>query len=241
MKIAYKSPVAKTNIAIVCVVFLLFIGLLVFLLVDTISFAPNAERVAGEISYVINDDGEQNIFVNFDYNGTTYKDIKLDKNAGWNFYEGKEVNLYVNSEAVSDVRVSKFRWNIIPFLILFLAVGIFPILVILFNTSFNVDKKRKKFMNNGKKIIATVDEVVISSRIVSYGRQASYLKCSYKDSLTGSKYIFKSHKQWDKGSLNALVGDYIPVYIINDDYSKYYVDVEGAYSFQNTYMYQNII
>lgn len=235
-----KSPVAITNIVAMCMVFLIFIGVLVFLLVDTIGFAPNAERVNGEISYVINDEGEQNIFVNFDYNGTTYKEIELDKNAGWNFYEGKEVTLYVNSEDVSDVRVSKFRWNVVPFLILFLAVGIFPILIILFNTSFNVDKKRKKFMNNGKKIMAMVDEAVITSRIVSYGKRASCLKCSYKDSLTGKEYIFKSHKVWDNGSLNALVGDYIAVYVMPSNYSKYYVDIEGAYSYQNTYRYKSI-
>lgn len=240
MRKANNSPVAITNIVVMCMVLLIFIGALVFLLVDTIGFAPDAERVNGEISYVINDEGDQSIFVNFDYNGTTYKDILLDKNAGWNFYEGKELPLYVNSEDVSDVRVAKFRWNAVPFLILFLVVGIFPILIIIFNTSFNLDKRRKKFMNDGKKIMAMVDEAVITSRIVSYGKRASCLKCSYKDSLTGKEYSFKSHRVWDNGSLNTLVGDYIAVYVMPDDYSRYYVDIEGAYSYQNDYRYKSI-
>lgn len=229
-----------SGVVIMIVICLFFVGVAIFLLVDTLGFAVNAKRVDGEVYYTSGIDNET-AYVNFDYDGVTYRNVEVSNNSNEIFIIGENLTLYVNSKDTTDVRTARLPLSDLFGISLFLALIIFPLASVFSNLSFNVKGKRKTFMSNGKRIMAIVEQIVVDNRIEVNGKRSSYLICSYDDTIKDCYHTFKSHKVWAcEGELNIQVGDYIPVYVINDDYSKYYVDIDGAYSFQNTYKYQNI-
>ncbi|MEE1075884.1 MAG: hypothetical protein UHY68_01295 [Acutalibacteraceae bacterium] len=50
--------------------------------------------------------------------------------------------------------------------------------------------------------------------------------CSYIDMFTGQRYEFVSDKVWCRLEDIFAEGDQIPVYVMPNDYSKYYVELE---------------
>lgn len=165
----------------------------------------------------------------------------MNNNSNEIFITGEKLTLYANSKDTTDVKTARLPINVLFGLTLFLAFIIFPLVCVFSNSSFNVNGKRKMLICNGKRIMATVDKIVVNYRIEINGNCSCYLNCSYDDRIEDCYYVFKSYKVWiHEGDLNIQVGDYIPIYVMPNDYSKYYVDIEGAYSLQNTYMYQSI-
>ena len=142
---------------------------------------------------------------------------------------GNEVKVYYNPNNPQDFRSnggSVASWIVMALGVVFFVVGFIPYLI---------SKKRKALkkylLANGKRIMATVNDVVWGNVYVN-NRPCYNIICEYKDESTGNVYMFKSENVWITlprlGEGQAM--PYISVYVDCNDYSKHYVDVDSFFA-----------
>ena len=134
------------------------------------------------------------------------------------------ITLYVDKENPHKVK-SSLTFLIFP--LVFGCVGVpFLGIGIGFLIAVGVSgKKRKDLLVNGRKLYAEVTGGRINYSQSVNGRHPSKLECRYADPVTGEEYHFSSRNVWFDPEL--YVGQQVTVYVKQDDYSKYYVDISG--------------
>ena len=90
-------------------------------------------------------------------------------------------------------------------------------------------------MENGRLVHAVVEGIELNTFITVNGMNPYNVFCGYVDPATGEKIEFKSNNLYFNPNEFYELGSYIDVYVDQDNYKKYYVDVrnkalEGNYN-----------
>jgi len=121
------------------------------------------------------------------------------------------------------------------FFMLFIGMMFLSIAVIIMCVGLSLAVKKKRLIENGKKLTAKVVEVIRGS-MVGGGVGASIefahrLRCKYKDEVSGKTYYFESRDRTISPKLlGSLTGEPISVYVNCADYTDYYVDTDSLLS-----------
>lgn len=139
-------------------------------------------------------------------------------------YEGKIITVLVNPEDYYDVRTSTLLY--LPAIIFgvvaapFLVVAIILIVVIV-----SRGKRFSRIYEEGKRITAEVTGGKINRNYSVNNRHPWRLECRYEDTFTGEEHVFMSGNVWFDP--NQYLGRPISVYILDGNYSNYYIDVDS--------------
>lgn len=208
----------------------ILIAFSVFYFVDASDFSKTAEKVRGEVVAVeeeIDSDGHRDtdVYVSFEYDSEIYEYVKLNDSRSNSRYEGERLTLYVDSEDLSDVRTTKAP--VAGIALLCMGVMVMAISLSTFIAIFKKNNVDKTLMEKGKVIMAMVEQITYDPSVTVNGRNPLRVHCSYFDMYTAQQYNFTSESVWDNLNYNFAPGDQIPVYVMPDDYSKYYVSLES--------------
>lgn len=116
-----------------------------------------------------------------------------------------------------------WMFDLIPIFIgsTFILVGGIPIV-----RAFIGDNKKKKLLQKGKVLLATVENVDWNTSYSVNGRNPYVIYCYYKDEYKDIIYRFKSENLWTDPFNTFPPGSEIEVYVDENDYSNYYVNPE---------------
>lgn len=221
---------------IVYVIFGIFsmvgIGLLIGGICSGIYFAnfkSEAVKITGEITEIReaydSDDGiEYQAYVSYSYDGKDYENVPLNSYSS-SMYEGKEIELLCDPEHPGRVMVGSLG-IILPAVlggmgIIFTLVGIIPLIVMM-----RKKKKQKEVLERGYVIQATVTDIQQNRNYSVNGRHPYVIYCSYKDMGQDVTYKFKSENLWTDPTGVLPPGSTVGVYVMPNDYSRYYVDAQ---------------
>lgn len=204
-----------------------------FTLVSGIRYQQKATPVQAIITYIESyrdSDGDvsHDVYVTYSYGGVTYEDVRLNEYSS-SMYEGKEITLYLDPSNPKRVKTSFGAYMVGGIL---MAMGVF---FSLFGIIPIAGARRKrllqaKFRETGRRISGVVDYIDYDTTYTVNGRNPFIVICSYTDDYSGVTYRFKSDRLWTNPYPVLQEQSPIYIYVMPDDYSKYYVDVEGALS-----------
>lgn len=178
-----------------------------------------------ETSYDSDGDANHHVEVRFEVNGKQYRGVLSEWNS--KMYEGGLTKVYYNKNNPNDFRGSGLGY--IGYIIMglgfvFSLVGIIPLIIL---------KKRKnsfkRLKSTGKRVDAKIDSIDINISYTINGRNPYRINCSYTDPYTNKIYFFKSENIWFNVEVVVANNNIItlPVYMDQNNPSKYYVDIEG--------------
>ena len=218
-----------------CVFLIVGVGLLSGSIIVGISgsrFRSAADEITATISYIESyrsGDGDQShrVYVNYTYNGQAYEDVKIGMYSS-TMYEGKEITILCDRENPRHIKVAAQDMFVCLILgiigVVFVTVSGILIYFLVRNS-----KRRKKLLSTGKKLYATVEQIVVNTQFTSNGRNPYLIYCTYRDEYKDLIYRFKSDNIWTDPNLIIKPGDSIQVYVNPEDYSHYYVDTRDLF------------
>lgn len=202
----------------------------VMVFVSDRKFMAEAQEINGVIDTIEayrNSDDEVNhrVYVNYTYNGKQYNKIQANFYSS-NMYEGKEIILYCDPQHPERIVVhgaNVFAVIILFFMgVLFLCIGIFPVI-----RSYRQKARTKKIRETGRTLYATVYEIDYATNYTFNGRHPYIVYCSYRDDYKDIEYRFKSEYIWVNPEPHITLGSMVRVYVEENNYKNYYVDVES--------------
>ena len=202
----------------------------VMVFVSDRKFMAEAEEISGVVDTIEtyrNSDNETNhrVFVNYTYNGQQYNRVRVNFYSS-SMYEGKEITLYCDPQHPERVVVQGaglFGFIVLFFMgILFLCMGILPIV-----KSVRGKARKKKVRETGRTLYATVYEINYATNYLFNGRHPYIVYCSYRDDYKDIEYRFKSEYIWVNPEPDITLGSMIRVFVEENNYKNYYVDVES--------------
>jgi hypothetical protein len=231
IKIENKSEMLGFSIFAVVGLLVLIIG--VVRLISGVIFMHKAVQVEATVSSIdATRTGSGNNakisytpFISYEYKGKTYENVVLNEyNATMKV--GGKITVSINPDNPSEVQADSniYVANFLMILIgaIFASVGLIAIV-----PKLKKMKKQSDAVNHGKRVVATVDEVVYKRNYKVNGRSPYLIYCTYEDENTGIKYKYKSNYLWTDPSEVYYIGSNIFVYINEKDYSEFYVDVDA--------------
>lgn len=223
----------KSGVTLVFSIFLIFgivfLAVGIGVLYSGIRFRKNAVETRAVITdiqtYRSGDDTHHSVWVEYEYEGKVYKDIRLNEyNSG--MYTGKEITILVdpkNPQKASTKYGLLFVGGVFALMGgIFSCVGIIPIIVGIKRSSLH-----KQLIAGGRSIFAKVESITHNTSYRVNGRSPYVVYCTYQDEYKGVVYRFKSDNIWQNPEYFLQPGSEIRVYVNGEDYSKYYVDVES--------------
>ena len=167
---------------------------------------------------------EYDVFVEYVYEGYTHE-VKVHSNT-YHKEVGDTVILYVNPDSPREVRLKNldYLFSFIPIGIglVFFMIGAIPMLL-----GGGKKSKQRMLKETGQRLSATIDDIVVNYNFNVNGRHPYRILCSYKESYSGVTYCFKSDNIWIDPYLVCDKGSAIDVYVEQDHYKKYFVDVDA--------------
>lgn len=212
---------------LVIAVVLLTVGAVI--LNSAIRFRKNAVETRAVITDIqthrSGDDTHHSVWVEYEYDGKVYKDVRLNEyNSG--MYTGKKITILVdpkNPQKASTEYGLIFAGGVLILMgVIFSCVGIIPIIVRMKRASL-----QKQLIAGGCSIFARVESITLNTAYTLNGRNPYVVYCTYQDEYKGVVYRFKSGNIWQNPEYFLQPGSDIRVYVNAGDYSKYYVDVES--------------
>lgn len=194
-------------------------------------FRESAEEIAAVITDIRsyrNSDGEErhSVYVEYTYGGRRYEDIKLSYYSS-SMREGDTITLLCDPDNPEHVEAGAGLTLLYVILtsmgILFVVISVFP-LAFVTKKSF----RQKKVKECGRKLYATVEEIVLNTSQRVNGKHPYLIYCIWRDEYKDIVYRFKSDSIWTNPNLLLRPGDQIPVYVDEKDYRHYYVDAESV-------------
>ena len=133
--------------------------------------------------------------------------------------------IFLGVAAVSWFAVPEDRETAMVLTMVFGFIGtIFTFLgVVLLVTMRNPEKKRRRLMETGERVMARVVDIEKNRSLQVNGRYPWRLICQYEEG--GVVYQCRSGNLW---SYPNLTGEMVPVYRERGNYKNYYVDVEAV-------------
>ena len=139
-------------------------------------------------------------------------------------YEGKIIPVLVNPEDYYDVRTSTLLY--LPAIIFgVVAIPFLVVSIILIVVMVSRNKRFSRIYEEGKRITAEVTGGRINRNYSVNNRHPWRLECRYEDTFTGEEHVFKSGNVWFDP--NQYLGRPISVYILDGNFSNYYIDVDS--------------
>ena len=139
-------------------------------------------------------------------------------------YEGKIITVLVNPEDYYDVRTSTLLY--LPAIIFgVVAIPFLVVSIILIVVMVSRNKRFSRIYEEGKRITAEVTGGRINRNYSVNNRHPWRLECRYEDTFTGEEHVFKSGNVWFDP--NQYIGRPISVYILDGNFSNYYIDVDS--------------
>lgn len=205
-----------------------FLGLGIMFVVLFGSIHDGKVEVDAVIAYIDTySDEDGTVFVDYYYMGEEYKGIELDSYSS-SMREGDERVIYISPKNPTEA-IDKQTTSMVRILMggIFGGIGgIFVIIGIAFIMS--VTKKKalaRRLKAAGYYIYAHIDCVDITGIRIN-NHPTFVIKCSCDNPYEGKTYKFKSEHIGFDPTMN-IQGDSIKVYVDENDYSKYYVDLTG--------------
>lgn len=108
--------------------------------------------------------------------------------------------------------------------IVFFLVGLIPIVLI-----GKKKKLRANLIESGRKIYADISEIAVNWTYSANRRHPFNIICQWNDTSSGIVYLFKSNNIWfdPENIIEEQNIKQLPVYIDENDYKKYYVEIDG--------------
>ena len=139
-------------------------------------------------------------------------------------YEGKIITVLVNPEDYYDVRTSTLLY--LPAIIFgVVAIPFLVVSIILIVVMVSRNKRFSRIYEEGKRITAEVTGGRINRNYSVNNRHPWRMECRYEDTFSGEEHVFKSGNVWFDP--NQYLGRPISVYILDGNYSNYYIDVDS--------------
>lgn len=207
---------------------LITLAIAIVLVVLHINFVANSDEVEAIVTDVYetrDSDGDRvtHVFVTYEYEGNVYSNINY--NGIGTSVLGETVTIKVNRDDPRDISGGS-SLLVAGFLCIFtLAFGGIGISTL--KKSKKKKRLKKMLLNEGRVILATVENIYVDRSITVNGRSPLRLTCSYTDSYSGMQYAFESEKVWNDLFAMYKRGMNVNVYVLGNDYSKYYVDLEN--------------
>lgn len=203
----------------------------IFLTVSNIKFDQNAVEITGTIVDIetyrdMDGDRHRRAYVDYEYEEREYRHVELG------FYLstmrlGKEITVKIDPDDPGRAKASGeslFGSIIMGIMgIVFSAFGYIPMI-----NDFRNRNRTKELRERGRYIYATVERVDINYNYSSNGKNPFVLYCYYEDEYSGIIYKFKSDNIWTDPSLVFSEGSKVRVFVKENDYSNYHVDVMSS-------------
>ena len=139
-------------------------------------------------------------------------------------YEGKIIPVLVNPEDYYDVRTSTLLY--LPAIIFgVVAIPFLVVSIILIVVMVSRNKRFSRIYEEGKRITAEVTGGRINRNYSVNNRHPWRMECRYEDTFLGEEHVFKSGNVWFDP--NQYIGRPISVYILDGNFSNYYIDVDS--------------
>lgn len=139
-------------------------------------------------------------------------------------YEGKIIPVLVNPEDYYDVRTSTLLY--LPAIIFgVVAIPFLVVSIILIVVMVSRNKRFSRIYEEGKRITAEVTGGRINRNYSVNNRHPWRMECRYEDTFSGEEHVFKSGNVWFDP--NQYIGRPISVYILDGNFSNYYIDVDS--------------
>lgn len=228
MKKNYFLPIFCGIFGIVGVILII---VSICLMASGMKFEETAVEITGTISYIEiywDSDGDRHhqVYVDYDYQGREFTDVRLGTYSS-SMYEGKEITLKVDPENPRNVKTphsSMIAGIILAVMgLVFVLIGIVPAVL-----GIRKAAKKKELLQQGRYIYAVIERVDLNYNYCVNGRHPYVVYCNYQDEYSGVTYKFKSDNLWTDPYPHLQHGSNVRVYVDGQDYSKYYVDVEGS-------------
>ena len=204
--------------------------------INSANFAKTAQETTATITrieteYDTDSDGDTTIthivFVKFEVAGKEYSG-KLDfYSAGMR--EGGKVTILYDPDNPQKFRSKSGSKSATIIMAIMGIVVLFAGFISIFNPGRGRKNKRKDFlMQNGKKVLANVTDIV-QGKVIVNNRQSLNIICEYYDETGANTYQFKSENLWLDTPLfyENRIYPQIAVYVDNNKWDKYYVDSES--------------
>lgn len=196
----------------------------------TLRFHKTAVEITATIRSIeryTDSDGDvhHRVYIDYDFNGVHYGDARLGEYNS-SMYEGKQLSLLVDPNDPLNVQGKSSGYVVAIILlvmgVVFTAIGLVPAVI-------SVVKKDtgKRLMQEGRHLQCVVEGIEFNSGLSVNGRNPYVIICTYQDVYKDVTYRFKSDNLWTNPALVFQPGDFIDVYVQDDDYSKYHVDAES--------------
>lgn len=206
---------------------LLIIILGIYLNIENSKFMKTAIQTEAEITNITthrDSDGDttHSVDVVFYVNGKEYEG-ELGSYSS-NMYKGKSITVYYDPQNPNNFRSDNSNianFILIPIGGIFFIVGCFILYRGIKSTSL------KKLKEYGRRIDAKIDDVSLNSNYSVNGRHPYIIDCSYFNEIEDKVYSFTSQNIWTniQPIIDAKNITTIPVYIDENDSSKYFVDI----------------
>lgn len=206
---------------------LLIIILGIYLNIENSKFMKTALQTEAEITNITthrDSDGDttHSVDVVFYVNGKEYEG-ELGSYSS-NMYEGKAITVYYDPQNPNNFRSDNSNiasFILIPIGGIFFIVGSFTLYRYIKSTSL------KKLKEYGRRIDAKIDDVSLNTNYSVNGRHPYIIDCSYFNEIEDKVYSFTSQNIWTniQPIIDAKNITTIPVYIDENDSSKYFVDI----------------
>lgn len=214
------------------VIGLVFVIAGIFWIVSVNNFKKIAVETVAEITTIDtyrDSDGDRHhtVYVDYSYDGTSYDHVSLGFYSS-NMYEGKEIELLLdpNNPRKISAKDEGYFGGII-FIIMgtvFGGVGLISLI-----SSIKRNSKKKKLLEQGYYVVAIVESIDVNTSYTVNGRHPYLIYCVYQDPYSGMLYRFKSENLWTNPESVIQPGYGITVYVMPNDFSTYYVDVESIF------------
>lgn len=112
-------------------------------------------------------------------------------------------------------------------IVLFAMGALFVIFVgIMIKKQIQARNDKKKAMQNGIVVWATVEEITLDTSVRKGGKCPNKLYCCYEPVKGGERFYFSSEAVWNDLRGYFAPGDQVKVHVMPDDYSRYYFSLE---------------
>ena len=162
------------------------------------------------------------VTVRYEIDGSTYSNYLGFYTAGMR--EGDDIKLYVNPDDYNKV-TSKGSYVVTISVCGGLGIIFIFVALVIMVSILRENKKEKDLTERGRCIYATIDGIEIDYRTRVGGRHPMKLRCIYKDEISGEERVYYSKNMWEAQSENYRIGDFIKVYIDDNNPNKYFVVV----------------
>lgn len=223
-----KSPLTLFYLIFLIVgIALLVAGIVV--LHSELRFQKNAVKIQAVITDIQTYRGREEtrhaVFVEYEYDGEIYKDIRLNEYNN-RMSRGKKVTILVDPEDPQRIS-TEFGTILAGGMIILMGVIFSCVAIIPFILGIKKSSQQKQLIAGGRSIFAKVESITQNKSYKVNGRSPYIVYCTYEDEYKGVVYRFKSANIWENPEYCIQPGSDIRVYVNGEDFSKYYVDVES--------------